>query len=132
MRQELVSGPLQRRTDGSKRQRLGSPSPRCLICGCLDLEALIAVPAAELPRPVLEQHHVAGRAASDLTLTLCRNCHAILTDWQEDWDRRLRHPVTHAERTGAFLQGLAQMLQLLARSLNEMAVWIHARIRELL
>lgn len=111
-----------------KHQRLGAPDPRCLNCGLLDVEALMAVPAASLPKRVLEQHHLAGRAASDVTITLCRNCHAVLTDWQEDWDKRIRRPNTPLERLAAFLQGLADWLWALARGLSEVAARIEAYV----
>lgn len=92
----------------------------------------MAVPAGQLPRRFLELHHLGRRAASDLTITLCRNCHAVLTDWQEDWDPRLRHPATPSERLAAFLQGLADWLWALARSLAEVAARIEAYVRWLL
>lgn len=115
-----------------KRQHLGSPTPTCLSCGCTDIEDLIAVPISKLPRWFLEEHHLAGRAASNFTVTLCRNCHAILTDWQEDWDERLRRPRTPVERLAAFLQGLANWSQLQARKQNDLAAEHEAWARWLL
>lgn len=115
-----------------KHQRLGSPDPKCLNCGLLDVEALMAVSAGRLPRRLLEEHHLAGRRASSFTVTLCRNCHAVLTDWQEDWDGRLRRPATEDERLAALLQGLADWLWALARSLAEVAARSEAYVRWLL
>ena len=115
-----------------KYQRLGADDARCLNCGLLDVEALTRVPVRDLPRRFLEQHHLAGRAASDFTVVVCRNCHALLTDWQEDWNQRLRRPGTPTDRLAAFLQGLAEWLWALARKLGQTAAWIEAYVRWLL
>jgi hypothetical protein len=90
-------------------------------CGCLDVEALLSVPASALPGRFLERHHLAKREASDFTVTLCRNCHAILTDWQEEWDPRLRDPKTPQERLAALLQGTVDWHLQLAGKLTESA-----------
>ncbi len=115
----------------SKRQRLGSPAPVCLSCGCRDIESLFAVPASDLPGWFLEKHHL-GKHASDFTIPLCRNCHAVLTDWQEDWDMHLRHPKTPLERLAALLQGLVDWLLQQARKLTELAARLQAWVRWLL
>ncbi len=115
----------------SKRQRLGSPAPVCLSCGCRDIEALLAVPVADLPTWFLEQHHLA-KHASDFRVPLCRNCHAILTDWQGEWDERLRHPRTSIERLAALLQGLVDWLVQQAKKLTELAARLQAWVRWLL
>ena len=65
-------------------------------------------------------------------MTLCRNCHAILTDWQEDWDHRLRDPKTPPERLAALLQGDVDWLLQLARNLTEFAVRLHDWVHWLL
>src|SRR5579864_9625474 len=88
-----------------KRQRLGSPTSTCLCCGCLNIESLLNVPARELPRWFLEEHHIAARVSSNFTVILCRNCHAILTDRQHDWNPELRHPKVPSHRLAALLQG---------------------------
>ncbi|MGI0012627.1 MAG: hypothetical protein ACREBU_04175 [Nitrososphaera sp.] len=36
---------------------------------------------------VLEQHHIAGRQNSSATITLCANCHKILTTKQTSWHK---------------------------------------------
>lgn len=132
MKDDYAKEQKRARRHESKRQRLGSPDSRCLSCGCLDVEALFAVSVSELPGWFLEQHHLAGRAASDFTITLCRNCHALLTDWQEDWDERLRHPKTPVERLAALLQGLVDWLVQQAKKLTELAVRLHEWVRWLL
>jgi hypothetical protein len=77
----------------------GFPQPACINCGldCLRL---------------LNLHHIACAANSDLTVPLCENCHAVVSDSQEDLplnpDLRLydanRDP--HL-RQAAILEGLA-------------------------
>ncbi len=115
----------------SKRQRLGSPAPVCLSCGCRDIETLLAAPVANLASWFLERNHLA-KHASDLRVPLCRNCHAILTDRQEDWDRRLRYPKTPLERLAALLQGLVDWLVQLAGKMTELAARLQEWVRWLL
>lgn len=113
----------------AKRQYLGSPAPRCLSCGCFEIEALLTIPASALPGWFLEQHHLAKRSGSDFTVTLCRNCHAVLTDWQEDWDHRLRDPKTPLERLAALLQGAVDWLLQLARKMTDLAALLQQCVR---
>ncbi len=116
----------------TKRQYLGDPTPRCLSCGSFEIEALIAVPVSALPGWFLEQNHLARRAGSDFQVTLCRNCHAVLTDWQEDWNHRLRDPKTPNERLAALLQGAVDWLLQMARKFTEFAARLHEWVRWLL
>ena len=46
----------------------------CLLCGY-----------NEDPR-ILEEHHIAGRKNSDITITVCPNCHRKLSRKQYTWD----------------------------------------------
>jgi hypothetical protein len=116
----------------AKRQHLGSSAPRCLSCGCLEIEALTTAPVSALTVWFLEQHHLAKRAGSDLTVTLCLTCHAILTDWQGDWDPRLHDPETPLERLAAMLQGEVDWQLQLARKITESAARRHQWVRWLL
>lgn len=73
-----------------RRNRLG-PNSVCAICGYCDPLALIAVSRnwlkslrIDLPLTLLEEDHVAGRRNDpDLISTICRNCHAVLTELRE-------------------------------------------------
>jgi hypothetical protein len=56
----------------------------------------------------------------------------MLTDRQEDWDARLRHPAQPNERLAALLQGLADWLLLLAKKLAELAAILTAWVNWLL
>jgi hypothetical protein len=50
----------------------GEPSDKCIFCGEDD------------PR-CIERHHTLGRKVSAETMPVCKNCHARLTDAQQDW-----------------------------------------------
>jgi hypothetical protein len=67
------------RTVRRKRQRLEKlecEHPFCLLCGCLEPMLLRRV-----TRRFLELHHVVSRHRDrDLTLALCFNCHALVTE----------------------------------------------------
>ena len=131
MDNDYDKGQKRARRHESKRQRLGSPAPVCLSCGCRDIEALFAVSVSDLHGWFLERHHL-GKHPSDFTIPLCRNCHAVLTDWQEDWDKRLRHPKTPLERLATLLQGLVDWLVQQAQKLTELAARLQAWVRWLL
>jgi hypothetical protein len=82
----------------------GYPEPQCL--GCHESDVC-----------VLELHHVATEANSELVVPLCLNCHAIASDDWEDLSIDLR--VRDDERRPLVLQaafefGLAVMLWLMA------------------
>jgi hypothetical protein len=94
----------------------------CLLCGVRDIDALL--PAG---RSLLEDHHVLGRAAApELTVVLCRNCHAIQTARQHDHgalpplgkgvasDSVLERVARGLISLSVFLHELAHTLQLLA------------------
>src|SRR5688500_6013898 len=64
----------------SRRSRRLGPDARCLLCPQTDPRAL-----SHYPRVVLEEHHVVARLNdNELTVVLCRSCHAIETDRQRD------------------------------------------------
>jgi len=82
-----------------KREALGDPDPACLLCG--------------YDNPVgLEIHHVAGAANSDVTIWLCKNCHAEMSDAQIDDPRHLYRHTAHRDpltRTAAMLLNLSHL-----------------------
>jgi hypothetical protein len=88
------------------KRRLRAESPACCHCGHSDWRAL-------------QLHHVLGRAYDDMTVILCANCHATLTDSQND------HPPCTAaeplmfERIGRLLVNLADFFAQLALKLME-------------
>ena len=119
-----------------KRQRLESSNPVCAVCGYANLPSLMGVPFSKLPqrlrRKLSEDHHLAGRKAGDWVVTICRNCHEILSDDQYDWDPRLREPETQQERLASFLQGLADWFRVLGQTLVATADALQGWVRQLL
>jgi hypothetical protein len=85
-------------------------------------------------RSLLEQHHPAG-AASDvaLTVTVCRNCHAELSESQRDHGVDLEHrrDRTVLEDIEALLRGLALFFSKLAERLFEWADCLLALVHTL-
>ncbi len=62
---------------------------------------------------VLEEHHVAGKNNSDLTITVCANHHAILSRMQRSWDERWLHRSNSQNVKETFLlRGLSDVLRL--------------------
>lgn len=54
-------------------ERLANERPVCIYCGCAEPALLRRV-----SRPFLEKHHPLGRNHDpDLTVFVCRNCHAL-------------------------------------------------------
>jgi hypothetical protein len=101
----------------SHLQRLGTPDPVCCICGYSVPEGL-----TKTKRELVEQHHLMGRHEGPWVY-LCRNHHAELTDVQRDHDPRLlRADRDDKTRLAAFLRGLADFFELLARALR---LWAH-------
>jgi len=59
----------------------------------------------------LEQHHVRGNKHGNETITVCHDCHEILTNKQRLWDRSWLDP--NAENKEAFLiRGLIDIFEL--------------------
>ncbi len=73
--------------EARREQRLGRDAA-CVLCGLRDLESLCEVRKgsplfAVIRKILLEEHHVYGRAIdSDFKCTLCRNCHAQVSESQ--------------------------------------------------
>jgi hypothetical protein len=67
-------------------QRLGIGPLVCFRCGYIDPIALIRVKvewlvAKGLPKSIFEDHHIVGEKHDpDLTVLICRNCHALATE----------------------------------------------------
>lgn len=94
-------------------ERLGSNHPRCVTCGHDDPLAL-------------EQHHIAGRAFDDETVPICRNCHRRLSDWQKDHAVAQAKPGGELASIARFLDGVADLFEMLVKRLREFAVRLAA------
>jgi hypothetical protein len=111
-----------------RARRLGHDAS-CALCGKRNPEAL-----RRLHRSLLEEHHLAGVASdSALTVTVCRNCHAELSESQRDHDLDLEHgrDRTALEAVEALLRGLALFVAKLAERLFEWAESLSDLIRAL-
>jgi hypothetical protein len=88
------------------KRRLGSDDPACCHCGNSDWRAL-------------ELHHIAGRAFDSMTVILCKNCHAILTDAQGGHPTIAEDTPTMLDRIGRLLLNLADFFDQLGIRLRE-------------
>jgi hypothetical protein len=79
--------PIANQRRKARRQAKLPPDAACVLCGQTTPEGLRLH-----ERRLLEQHHVLGDAnASELTVPLCLNCHAIETEAMRDGGVELRH-----------------------------------------
>ncbi len=72
----MEQDPIGNDARNARRERRLGADARCFLCG-------FAKPAAIFTahRKVLEKHHVVGRANDpELTVILCLNCHAVMTE----------------------------------------------------
>ena len=100
-----------------RRRRTRLTHGVCLRCGEVDPMVL-----SEQPRLQFEEHHLVGRVNDDATtVTLCRNCHAVLTEMNRDHDLSMECPPTLADRIVAILRQLALFLPALAALLDKLA-----------
>ncbi len=119
--------PIQNDVRKTRRLRILGPDAACGLCGQANPAALIRV-----NRSVLEVHHLAGEANdADLTVVLCRNCHAIHHEALRDLGVDLtRDDRPRMDLLAAVLRGLASFFALLGASLlawaDEVAAYVVA------
>lgn len=78
----------------------------CVRCGITTLETLVP-----LKRRFLEDHHVCGQANdAALTVPVCRNCHAVLTERQQAAGVTFATPPTILHQIAAALESLFAFL----------------------
>jgi hypothetical protein len=92
----------------SRLERLGTNTPRCIMCGEDDSRCL-------------ELHHIAGRQFDDDLAIVCRNCHRRLSDAQKDHPKPQGNEPSFEERLEHFLRGLADLFELLMKKMREFA-----------
>lgn len=86
-------------------------APACVRCGIAALETLVPVRRRNVPRSILEDHHVCGRENDEsLTVPVCRNCHAVLTEAQQAAGVTFTTPSTLLHQIAAALASLFSML----------------------
>lgn len=108
---------------GRRRQRelrFGA-NPACARCGMTEINALVPV-----RRGLLEAHHVCGRANdASLTVPVCRNCHAVLTEGQRSAGVSFDPPPTLLHQVAAALLSFFAMLH----DLSERGMaWAHGLV----
>lgn len=106
----------------ARRERRFGPDAACTRCGITTMETLVYV-----KRRFLEDHHVCGRANNAaLTMPVCRNCHAVLTERQQAAGVTFTPPPTILHQIAAALTSLFAMLhELCERGMD----WAHALSR---
>lgn len=100
-------------------QKLGTAKPVCAVCGYAKPEGMVTTNSS-----LLEAHHLAGRHEG-ITVLLCRNCHAELSEKQRDWpEETMKSSRTPLLTLSAFLQGVGEFLIHLGQHLIEWAKWL--------
>ena len=92
-------------------ERAGTNEPVCSICG-------------ESHWSVFEKHHIAGRRYSDMTVRLCKNCHAKATGLQHGHPPHASGKPTTEEIIGRLLLNLADFFELLIESLRKFGMYL--------
>lgn len=117
-----------------RREHDLAPEAVCCSCGEENRELLRTVRDRQVKTSLLQHHHVAGHANDpDLTIALCRNCHALHTEGQLTVGIALHRDRERApiERLVNVLRGLAVFFRLLAQALESWARTLAAHVRQL-
>lgn len=106
MHARRAADPIRTGMRSSNRARRFALNASCVRCGISEPETLVPV-----RRAFLEAHHVCGRANDDaLTVPVCRNCHAVLTERQRAAGVTFEPPPTLLHQIAAALLSLFAML----------------------
>jgi len=109
------------------------PNPVCILCRFNLPEGFILVPWS-----LIEAHHVAGRAHEpDLTVPVCKNCHAILTELNrcngatmQQTANLLEYIITVLRALGGFFPILGESFAQTAERLSQFAEALDERYPE--
>jgi hypothetical protein len=107
----------------AKFAKAGCSNPICATCGETCLRVLIL-------------HHIGGEANSELQTPLCENCHAVQSDYQQDFSkdpdllRRDDNRDPHLKQA-AVLQGVAILFTVLAIVFFAWSQWNRIAARDL-
>ena len=102
--------------EARREQRLGRDAA-CVLCGLRDLESLCEVRKgsplfAVIRKILLEEHHVYGRANDpNWKCTLCRNCHARVSESQRREKVPMKPQADILDRAMARRKALAAFLR---------------------
>lgn len=101
-----AADPIRTATRHTYREHRFRPNAACVRCGITTLETLVPV-----RRALLEAHHVCTRASDEgLTVPVCRNCHAVLTEGQRATGVTFDVPPTLLHQIAAALESLFAFL----------------------
>jgi RNase P subunit RPR2 len=104
---------------GKARARV-EPNAACALCGYSDPAALRAV-----NRSTLEEHHPGGQKNDpEWTVTLCRNCHARLTDLNLRYGVSMKEPCDDLEQVQNRVRGMGVILADASVQLDECSTLI--------
>ena len=104
----------------ARRQRRIGPDEKCLLCGYANPVVLLRV-----NRTVLDAHHVSGIANSeDLTVVLCRNCHAEVTEDLRQGGVSMKPPTTIIDRAIQLLKGLRTFWPRVDSAIGDVVLWL--------
>ncbi len=106
-----------------RQVRLGGGPRICILCGCSDPIALIAKTEDWLERHTLfELHHPAGQHHDpELTVLICRNCHAMLHEGLLQAGVNMRPEPEPIMRVATMLDALAVFFKMFAAALSKWA-----------
>lgn len=119
-----------------RRARFGQVPQACVLCGRPDLAALFSGTRAELeaegvPRTLFEKDHVVGRAHDpDFLFSICRSCHAEVTDERLRAGISMLPELDANKRDALRLQALAFFEEKLAEALRRWASEARNRLNE--
>jgi 5-methylcytosine-specific restriction endonuclease McrA len=99
----------------ARLERLGTNTPRCVVCGEDDSRCL-------------ERSHLAGRKFTDDIVILCRNCHRKTSESEKDHPAPKSDVPSDSECLRHFLLGLADLFELLVERFREFAKRLTADI----
>lgn len=98
-------------------ERLGTNNPVCPGCGETDWRCFAL-------------HHIAGQRFGETKTPLCHNCHAKVSDDQNDHAKQVSNPPHRLEQAGQFLHGLADLLALALSKLREFGDYLIEEARK--
>ncbi len=104
----------------ARRQRRIGPDEKCLLCVYANPVAL-----SRVNRTLLDEHHVSGIANSeDLTVVLCRNCHAEVTEDLRQGGVSMKPPTTIIDRAIQLLKGLQTFWPKVNSAIGDVVLWL--------
>ena len=113
------------KTDGRRRrrqERFGNLNPKCVLCGCPELETFTPVSPGWLEAHGIEFHHVvAADRDSELVVPLCLNCHRTATEELAQADIDMICETDPDKRVASMLKALAAFLEQVVDALRRWA-----------